>query len=144
MVIGNGFFSDTLSDAIKEMQRISQCEVVQCAFPTIGNIMYYISYKGDIFGMQTIGGKRLTRNRKTTKNKVGIEVHKSVPDAASKEWQMAESLMADGKTLAYRHALMCCIDPSDDIKVDSTLKALAKDPTVSERIIERLKPEANN
>ena len=70
---------------------------------------------------------------------VGIEVHKSVPDAASKEWQMAESLMADGKTLAYRHALMCCIDPSDDIKVDSTLKALAKDPTVSERIIERLK-----
>lgn len=70
---------------------------------------------------------------------VGIEVHKSVPDAASKEWQMAESLMADGKTLAYRHALMVCIDPSDDIKVDSTLKALAKDPTVSARIIERLK-----
>lgn len=72
---------------------------------------------------------------------VGIEVHKSVPDAASKEWQMAESLMADGKTLAYRHALMVCINPSDDIKVDSTLKALAKDPTVSARIIERLKTE---
>ena len=78
MVIGNGFFSDTLSDAIKEMQRISQCEVVQCAFPTIGNIMYYISYKGDIFGMQTIGGKRLTRNRKTTKNKGGISARLSI------------------------------------------------------------------
>lgn len=72
MVIGNGFFRDTISDAINEMQRISKCEVVQCAFPTIGNIVYYISYNGDIFGMQTIGGKRLTRNRKTTKNKGGI------------------------------------------------------------------------
>ena len=44
----------------------------------------------------------------------------------------------------FCHALMVCINPSDDIKVDSTLKALAKDPTVSARIIERLKPEANN
>lgn len=78
MVIGNGFFSDTLSDAVKEMQRISQCEVVQCAFPTIGNIVYYISYNGDIFGMQTIGGKRLTRNRKTTKNKGGISARLSI------------------------------------------------------------------
>ena len=60
------------------MQRISQCEVVQCAFPTIGNIVYYISYNGDIFGMQTIGGKRLTRNRKTTKNKSGITARLSI------------------------------------------------------------------
>ena len=74
MVIGNGFFSDTISDAINEMQRISQCDVVQCAFPTIGNLMYYISYNGDIFGMQTIGGKILTRNRKTKMKKGGISV----------------------------------------------------------------------
>ena len=72
---------------------------------------------------------------------VGIEVHKSVPDAASKEWQMAESLLADGKTLAYRHALQCCIDPKDDIKVDSTLRALAKHDTISERIMGQLRQE---
>ena len=78
MVIGNGFFSDTLLDAINEMQRISQCEVVQCAFPTIGNIVYYISYNGDIFGVQTIGGKILTRKRKTTKNKGGITARLSI------------------------------------------------------------------
>ena len=70
---------------------------------------------------------------------VGIKVHNSVPEAASKEWEMDESLMHDGKLLAYRHALMCCIEPSDDIKLDSTLKVLAKDNTISDRIIERLK-----
>lgn len=78
MVIGNGFFSDTISDAIKEMERISQCEVTQCSLPTIGNIVYYISYKGDIFGMQTIAGKRLTRKRKTINNKGGISARLSI------------------------------------------------------------------
>lgn len=72
----------------------------------------------------------------------GIEVHKSVPDAGKKEWAMAEALMHDGKLLAWRHAMMCCINPADDIKLDSTLKLLAKDNTTSERILERLKPEA--
>ena len=73
---------------------------------------------------------------------VGIEVHKSVPDAGKKEWAMAEALMHDGKLLAYRHALMCCINPADDIKADSTLKALAKDKTITDRILESLKPES--
>lgn len=70
---------------------------------------------------------------------VGIEVHKSVPDAGKKEWEMAEALLHDGKLLAWRHAMMCCINPSDDIKLDSTLKALAKDRTISARILDRLK-----
>lgn len=41
-------------------------------FPTIGNILYFISTKGDIYGMQTIQGKRLTRTRSVQKNKGGI------------------------------------------------------------------------
>ena len=35
--------------------------------------------------------------------------------------------------------MMCNIAPADDIKLDSTLKALAKDKMVSDRILERLK-----
>ena len=72
MVIGNGFFSDTESDALKEMKNRSGCEVKRCVFPTIGNILYFISTKGDIYGMQTIQGKRLTRTRTVQKNKGGI------------------------------------------------------------------------
>jgi hypothetical protein len=34
---------------------------------------------------------------------------------------------------------MCNISPADDIKLDSTLKALAKDRTISARILDRLK-----
>jgi hypothetical protein len=70
---------------------------------------------------------------------VGIEVNKSVPDAGKKEWEMAEALLHDGKLLAWRHAMMCGINPADDIKLDSTLKALAKDRTISARILDRLK-----
>ena len=76
MVIGNGFFSDTLSDAIKEMQRISKCEVVQCAFPTIGNIVYYISYNGDIFEIQMgenlLKAEVLIVTEHATKNDAGL------------------------------------------------------------------------
>ena len=72
MVIGNGFFSDTESDALREMKSRSGCEVKRCVFPTIGNIMYFISTKGDLYGVQTIQGKRLTRTRSVQKNKGGI------------------------------------------------------------------------
>ena len=41
--------------------------------------------------------------------------------------------------LAYRHALMCNIRPEDDIKVDSMLRALAKDHTIPEEIIDKFK-----
>jgi hypothetical protein len=38
---------------------------------------------------------------------------------------------------------MCNIAPADDIKLDSTLKALAKDTIVSERILDRLKANSD-
>lgn len=72
MVIGNGFFTDTESDALREMQSRSGCDVKRCMFPTVGNIIYYISKTGDLYGMQKIQGKRLTRMRKVVKNKGGM------------------------------------------------------------------------
>ena len=72
---------------------------------------------------------------------VGVAVHPKVPDAAKKEYQLAEELMHDGRLMAWRHAMQCNIPEGEDIKVDSTLKLLAKDHTVSARIIDRLKPE---
>ena len=72
MVIGNGFFTDTRQDAVKEMQERSHCRVEHCPFPTIGNIDYYISEKGDLYGVQNIQGKQLTRTRKVVKNKGGM------------------------------------------------------------------------
>ena len=72
MVIGNGFFTDTESDALIEMQSRSGCDVKRCVFPTVGNIIYYISKTGDLYGMQKIQGKRLTRTRKVVKNKGGM------------------------------------------------------------------------
>ena len=71
MVIGNGFFTDTLQEAVKEMQERSHCGVEHCPFPTIGNIDYYISEKGDLYGMQNIQGKQLTRLKKSVKYKSG-------------------------------------------------------------------------
>lgn len=71
MVIGNGFFTDTRQDAVKEMQERSHCRVEHCPFPTIGNIDYYISEKGDLYGMQNIQGKQLTRLKKSVKYKSG-------------------------------------------------------------------------
>lgn len=70
---------------------------------------------------------------------VGVAVHPKVPDAAKKEYQLAEELMHDGRLMAWRHAMQCNIPEGDDLKLDSTLKLLAKDNTVSARIIERLK-----
>ena len=83
MVIGNGFFTDTESDALIEMQSRSGCDVKRCVFPTVGNIIYYISKTGDLYGMQKIQGKRLTRTRKVVKNK-DIEINVLKAKEASK------------------------------------------------------------
>ena len=71
MVIGNGFFSDTEAQALDEMRRRSGCRVERVPFQTIGNIAYYVSETGDLYGMQTIQGRRLTRTRKLQTNKGG-------------------------------------------------------------------------
>lgn len=66
MVIGNGFFSDTKEDAVREMTERSGCEVKQCVFPTMGNLTYYLSKSGDLYGMQRVKGtgKFITRGPK--------------------------------------------------------------------------------
>lgn len=73
MVIGNGFFSDTKDAALREMTQRSGCEVRHLPFPTIGNIDYYISRHGDLYGMQRIQGKCLTRQRKHIKYSPGYK-----------------------------------------------------------------------
>ena len=72
MVIGNGFFSDTKKDALKEMRERSRCDVRHLPFPTIGNIDYYVSETGDLYGMQRIQGKCLTRQRQHIRYKKGF------------------------------------------------------------------------
>ena len=67
MVIGNGFFSETKEDALREMTERSKCEVKLLPFPTIGNVTYYISRTGDLYGMTYIHGRFLTRQRKHIK-----------------------------------------------------------------------------
>ena len=69
----------------------------------------------------------------------GIEMNPGTKDKGRKEAEMFDALQSDSNLLAYRHALMVNIPDTEDIKVDSTLKLLAKDHTVSDRIIERLK-----
>lgn len=64
MVIGNGFFSYTEAEAREEMEKIAGVKVLPCAFPTIGNLKYYISERGDVFSMQVIKGHYLTRGPK--------------------------------------------------------------------------------
>jgi DNA-directed RNA polymerase specialized sigma24 family protein len=72
MVIGNGFFSNTKDDAVKEMRERSRCDVKHLPFPTIGNIDYFISETGDLYGMQRIQGKCLTRQRRHIRYKKGF------------------------------------------------------------------------
>ena len=54
MVIGNGFFSENREAALAEMTERSGCEVKHLPYPTVGNITYYISYVGDLYGQQII------------------------------------------------------------------------------------------
>ena len=71
MVIGNGFFSDNRQTALAEMTERSKCEVKHLPYPTVGNITYYISYVGDLYGQQMIQGRPLTRQRKHQKYSIG-------------------------------------------------------------------------
>lgn len=71
MVIGNGFFSDNRQTALAEMTERSKCEVKHLPYPTVGNITYYISYTGDLYGQQMIQGRPLTRQRKHQKYSIG-------------------------------------------------------------------------
>ena len=69
-----------------------------------------------------------------------IAIDPQAEDKGRKEMEMFDALQHDGNLLAYRHALMVNIPDTDDIKVDSTLKALAKDHHASEAILSELKP----
>lgn len=71
MVIGNGFFSDTMDDAVREMSERSKCDVKHLPYPTIGNIDYWVSETGDLYGVQQIQGKWLTRTKKPVRYKHG-------------------------------------------------------------------------
>ena len=70
-----------------------------------------------------------------------IAIDPQAEDKGRKEIEMFDALQHDGNLLAYRHALMANVRDEDEIKVDSTLKALAKDNTVSACILEQLKTE---
>ena len=53
---------------------------------------------------------------------------------------MFDALIHDSSLLAYRHAIMYNVRPEDEIKVDSALKALAKDHCISDEILKELCP----
>lgn len=71
MVIGNGFFSDTREDALREMEQRSGCKVVKSNLPTVGNIAIYVSERGDLYGQQYIQGKWLTRTKTPERTGIG-------------------------------------------------------------------------
>lgn len=71
MVIGNGFFTDTKEDAVAEMAARSKCRVEHCPYPTIGNIDYFVCENGDLYGVQNIQGKQLSRLKKPVQYKYG-------------------------------------------------------------------------
>ena len=68
-----------------------------------------------------------------------IAIDPNAEDKGRKEMEMFDALRHDANLLAYRHALMANVRDEDEIKVDSALKALAKDNRVSEAILEQLK-----
>ena len=71
MVIGNGFFTNHESEAINEMKKMVGCDVKRCVFPSSKNLTYYISEHGDLFSMQKIQGKCLTRGPKKSGSSLG-------------------------------------------------------------------------
>lgn len=77
MVIGNGFFADTKEDARAEMQKRKGCKVEPVPFPTIGNIIYYVSEQGDLFGVQKVADKFIAREKKPTRYKIGYSARMS-------------------------------------------------------------------
>ena len=68
----------------------------------------------------------------------GIEMQPGTEDKGRKEMEMFDALQADSNQLAYVHALLSNVPQENEIKMISTLKALAKDNTVSQAILERL------
>ena len=68
-----------------------------------------------------------------------IAIDPKAEDKGRKEMEMFDVLQHDAQLLAYRHGLMANVRPEDEIKVDSILKALAKDHHASEAILEQLK-----
>ena len=77
MVIGNCFFADTKEDARAEMQKRKGCKVEPVPFPTIGNIIYYVSEQGDLFGVQKVADKFIAREKKKTRYKIGYSARMS-------------------------------------------------------------------
>lgn len=71
MVIGNGFFCDTLDDAIQEMGLRAHSGVALVPLPVNGNIEYYISDNGHTFGVQKIGDRYIVRVKKNIRLKRG-------------------------------------------------------------------------
>ena len=69
-----------------------------------------------------------------------IAIDPQAEDKGRKEMEMFDALQHDAQLLAYRHGLMANVRPEDEIKVDSILKALAKDHRVSDNILAELKP----
>ena len=68
-----------------------------------------------------------------------IAIDQNAEDKGRKEMEMFDALRHDANLLAYRHALMANVRDEDEIKVDSALKALAKDNHVSAAILAELK-----
>lgn len=100
MVIGNGFFSDYESRAIDEMKKMVRCDVKRCVFPSSKNLTYYISEHGDLFSMQKVQGRYLTRGPKKMatgkhgKRKDGGITHRlSMGRAGREKWIAAELLV---------------------------------------------------
>lgn len=71
MVIGNGFFCDTMADAIHEMVLMAHSDVALVPIPVNGNIMYYVSDEGHTFGVQKIGDRYIVRQKKNIRLKRG-------------------------------------------------------------------------
>ena len=63
MVFENGFFTYTENEALEEMTKAAGCLVLPCVFPTASKIAYYLSEKGDIYSVQPVQGKFLTRTK---------------------------------------------------------------------------------
>lgn len=83
MVVGNGFFTDTIEDAILEMKQRTNCDVRKMPYPTMRNISYYLSINGDLFGIQKIANRYITRENK--RNKSGIGFYLRVQESPRKQ-----------------------------------------------------------
>lgn len=67
----------------------------------------------------------------------GIAVKPGIEKKAEKEMEKFDALMHDAKLLAWRHAMMCNIPMEKDIQLDTTIKLLATDGTITEAILEK-------